>query len=67
MNRFILATTALLLTVVITGCNTMQGLGTDIQQGGQALEKAATPQSQPNNNSQPYKNSQYNNSQPYNN
>ena len=43
MNRFILATIALLLTVVTTGCNTMQGLGTDIQQGGQALEKAATP------------------------
>ena len=56
MNCFILASIALLLTVVVTGCNTMQGLGTDIQQGGQALEKAATPkpqtqpQPQPDNN-----------------
>jgi predicted small secreted protein len=50
MNRFILATVALLLTAMTTGCNTMQGLGTDIQNAGQSLEKAATPASQQQNN-----------------
>ena len=27
---------------VLAGCNTMEGLGKDIQKGGQKLEKAAT-------------------------
>jgi len=26
----------------LAGCNTMKGLGEDIKQGGQAIEKAAT-------------------------
>ncbi|MBI3146385.1 MAG: entericidin A/B family lipoprotein [Pseudogulbenkiania sp.] len=26
---------------LLVGCNTMRGLGEDIQQGGQAIEKAA--------------------------
>lgn len=35
-------TFALLLAVlVLAGCNTMEGLGKDIQKGGQKLEKAA--------------------------
>ena len=41
MNRFVLVTMALLITVMAAGCNTMKGLGEDIQQGGQSLEKAA--------------------------
>lgn len=32
----------LLAVLVLAGCNTMEGLGKDIQQGGQKLEKAAT-------------------------
>jgi predicted small secreted protein len=49
MNRFILATVALVLTAVTTGCNTMQGMGTDIQSAGQAIQKAATPKNGNNN------------------
>lgn len=34
---------ALLLAVIfLVGCNTVEGLGKDIQQGGEKLEKAAT-------------------------
>jgi entericidin B len=42
MNRFVLATLALLLTAVTAGCNTIQGIGTDIKQGGESIQKAAT-------------------------
>jgi entericidin B len=28
--------------LLLSGCNTMDGLGKDIKQGGDALEKAAT-------------------------
>jgi len=28
--------------LALTGCNTLKGLGEDIQKGGQAIEKAAT-------------------------
>jgi predicted small secreted protein len=41
MKRCVLIIVALLFTAVTAGCNTMQGLGQDIQQGGQSLEKAA--------------------------
>ena len=43
MNRFILASLALVLTVVVAGCNTVQGMGEDIQSAGHAIQKAATP------------------------
>ncbi len=34
---------ALFMAVLfLTGCNTMEGLGKDIKQGGEQLEKAAT-------------------------
>ena len=49
MNRFILATIALMLTVVVAGCNTFQGMGEDLQSAGQAVQKAATPKSGNNN------------------
>jgi predicted small secreted protein len=32
----------LLVVLVLAGCNTMEGLGKDIQHGGEKLEKAAT-------------------------
>lgn len=35
------AITLLLAVLVLTGCNTMEGLGKDIQKGGEKLEKAA--------------------------
>jgi predicted small secreted protein len=41
MNRFILFMFALALTLSAAACNTMEGLGQDIQKGGNALEKAA--------------------------
>ncbi len=42
MNRFALATLALLLTAMTAACNTIQGIGADIRQGGQSIEKAAS-------------------------
>jgi len=30
-----------LVALMLVGCNTMEGLGKDIQQGGEKLEKAA--------------------------
>ncbi len=29
------------VVAVLTGCNTVQGMGKDIQKGGEAVEKAA--------------------------
>jgi predicted small secreted protein len=49
MNRFILGTIALMLTVVVAGCNTFQGMGQDIQSAGQSIQKAATPKNGNNN------------------
>ena len=31
-----------LAVLMLAGCNTMEGLGKDIQQGGEKLEKSAT-------------------------
>lgn len=42
MKRFALAIMAFALIAATTGCNTMQGIGEDIQSGGQAIQKAAT-------------------------
>jgi predicted small secreted protein len=38
MKKFLL----LLVMLALSGCNTFQGMGKDIQQGGAAIEKAAT-------------------------
>ena len=35
------AITLLLTVLVLAACNTMEGLGKDIQKGGEKLEKAA--------------------------
>lgn len=41
MNTFFLACLALGATSVLTGCNTFEGAGQDIQNGGEAIEDAA--------------------------
>lgn len=40
MKKFI-TLLALLMTVVLSGCNTMQGLGKDIERGGEKLQNKA--------------------------
>lgn len=40
MKKFI-TLLALLMTVVLSGCNTMQGLGKDIERGGEKLQNSA--------------------------
>ncbi|MCF6284592.1 MAG: entericidin A/B family lipoprotein [Candidatus Hydrogenedentes bacterium] len=39
--KILLGTTAVLLILVATGCNTVKGIGKDLQRGGRAVEKAA--------------------------
>lgn len=41
MKELLFAITALLALNILAACNTVQGLGADIQQGGKALERAA--------------------------
>jgi entericidin B len=36
------AVSLMLAILMLAGCNTMEGMGKDIQKGGQAIEKAAT-------------------------
>jgi predicted small secreted protein len=36
------AVVLILAMLMLAGCNTMKGLGEDIKQGGDSLEKAAT-------------------------
>jgi entericidin B len=38
LNRLLLV---LLATVAVAGCNTVQGIGRDIEKGGQAIGRAA--------------------------
>lgn len=40
MKRLVVLALAVLM-VALTGCNTMEGLGKDIKQGGEKLEKSA--------------------------
>jgi predicted small secreted protein len=39
--RYFIAFFALMGVVSLTACNTVEGLGQDIQKGGEAIEKAA--------------------------
>ncbi|GAB2180284.1 hypothetical protein DLREEDagrD3_05070 [Denitratisoma sp. agr-D3] len=32
---------ALLIVIAVTGCNTVRGIGQDIEKGGEAIQKAA--------------------------
>jgi predicted small secreted protein len=36
------AITLMAMVWFLSGCNTMQGIGKDLQQGGEAIRKAAT-------------------------
>ncbi|TLD43843.1 MAG: hypothetical protein FAZ92_03940 [Accumulibacter sp.] len=38
LNRFMLV---LLAAIAVAGCNTVQGIGKDIEKGGQAIGRAA--------------------------
>ncbi|KAB2308197.1 entericidin A/B family lipoprotein [Betaproteobacteria bacterium SCN2] len=39
--RYLVALFALMGVVSLSACNTVEGLGQDIQKGGEAIEKAA--------------------------
>lgn len=39
--KFLQWTAAVMMLVGVTACNTMEGLGEDVQAGGQKLENAA--------------------------
>jgi predicted small secreted protein len=41
MKRIVLAVLSAFALGALAGCNTMEGLGKDIQKGGEAIEKAA--------------------------
>jgi predicted small secreted protein len=41
------AGTALCLGMCLAGCHTVQGMGRDLEQGGQAMQEAAEPDRQP--------------------
>jgi predicted small secreted protein len=41
MNRFVLTTIALLLTVMTAACNTVAGAGQDMQKAGTSVEDEA--------------------------
>lgn len=42
MIRITFAVLAIVSVLSSTGCNTMQGIGKDIERGGQAIERAAS-------------------------
>ena len=41
MKRFIAAIMGAAFMAVLAGCNTMEGIGEDVQAGGQKLERSA--------------------------
>ena len=41
MNRLALIVMAIAIAASLTACNTVQGIGKDIEKGGQAIGKAA--------------------------
>lgn len=40
-NNLLICTLFLFAGVLLSGCNTVHGVGTDIERGGQAIERAA--------------------------
>lgn len=40
MKKLMLLITVLALPLALAGCNTLQGVGSDLQAGGQALDRA---------------------------
>lgn len=41
MKNKVLLATSLLFSLLLMGCNTMEGLGQDIEKGGEAIKEAA--------------------------
>lgn len=41
MKRIMFAVLVIVSVLTTTACNTMQGIGKDIERGGQAIERAA--------------------------
>lgn len=41
MNKSMLTLAAIAVTLTLSACNTIEGAGQDIQQGGHSIEKAA--------------------------
>ncbi len=41
MRHLVLVATILMALGILSGCNTVQGVGKDVQAGGKAIEKAA--------------------------
>ncbi|MBK8401700.1 MAG: entericidin A/B family lipoprotein [Propionivibrio sp.] len=41
MKKIVFIFTFIVTSTVLTACNTVQGVGKDIEKGGQAIEKAA--------------------------
>ena len=41
MKGRLLGTMVVLVALITSGCNTISGIGRDIEKGGQAIEKAA--------------------------
>lgn len=41
MKETLLGAVIVLIALISTGCNTISGIGRDIEKGGQAIEKAA--------------------------
>jgi entericidin B len=42
MKKLTLATVSLIAVLSLSACNTMQGVGKDIEKGGEAIQKAAS-------------------------
>ena len=42
MKKIIFSVLAVITALSLLACNTVQGVGRDIKQGGQAIERAAT-------------------------
>jgi predicted small secreted protein len=43
MTRLILAPVLVAIAVLVSGCNTMAGIGKDVERGGEKLQGAAKP------------------------
>ncbi len=41
MNKLYIALVTILLSVVVSGCSTVEGIGKDLKKGGQAIENAS--------------------------
>ncbi len=42
LNKTVLVALSVLMTVIFTGCETVKGVGKDIQKAGEAIEKSVS-------------------------